>query len=64
MEIGRDTSLVSVQIYSRLSLSRSRGDPLKHFGTYQVSRIEENTYRTTNFHKRTCNLTSLVSNIC
>ena len=55
--------------YSRLSLSRSWRDPLKHFrdirtSTYQMFRIEENTNRTTKFHKWTCNLTPLVRNIC
>ena len=57
-------------IYSRLSLSRSRRDPLKHFeisirtSTYQICRIEENTNWTTEFHKWTYNLTPLVRNIC
>ena len=31
--------------------------------TYQICRIEENTYRTTKFHKWTCNLTPLVRNM-
>ena len=31
--------------------------------TYQICRIEENTNRTTKFHKWTCNLTPLVRNI-
>ena len=47
---------------SRLSLSRSRRDPLKHFE--MICRIEENAKTNIQFHKWTCNLTPLFRDIC
>ena len=60
-------------IYSRLSISRSRRAPLKHFVIsvlrhirFAELRIKTTTTtknQTTKFHKWTCNLTPLVRNI-
>ena len=54
-------------IQSTLAILKSKGpsETLQaiHTSTYQAFRIEENTNRTTKFHKRTCNLTPLVRNI-
>ena len=55
-------------IQSTLVISKSKGpsETLRDIrtSTYQICRIEENTYRTTKLHKWTCNLTPLVRNIC
>ena len=57
-----------IQVQSTLVISKSKGpsEILRdiHTSTYQMCRTEENTNRTTKFHKRTCNLTPLVENIC
>ena len=58
--------LIFLSIQSTLGISRLMG-PSKtlrdiHTSTYQIFRIEENTNRTTKFHKYICN--PLVSNIC
>ena len=55
-------------IHSRLSLSRNRRDPLKHFDTSILRHIRfvvlrKRTIWTTKFHKWLCNVTSLVINI-
>ena len=56
------------KVQSTLVISKSKGpsDILRDIrtSTYQMCRTEENTNRTTKFHKRTCNLTPLVENIC
>ena len=56
------------QIKSTLVISKSKGpaETLQDIrtSTYQMYRIEENTKRTTKFHKLACNLTPLVRNIC
>ena len=53
---------------STLVISKSKGpsETLRDIrtSTYQISRIEENSNRTTKFHKLTCNLTPFVRNIC
>ena len=55
-------------IQSTLVISKSKGpaETLRDIrtSTYQMCRIEENTKRTTKFHKWTCNLTPLIRNIC
>ena len=55
-------------IQSTLVISKLRGpsETLRDIrtSTYQMCKLEENTNRTTKFHKRTCNLTPLVSIIC
>ena len=55
-------------IQSTLVISKSKG-PSEIFrdirtSIYQMCRTEENTNRTTKFHKWTCNLTPLVRNLC
>ena len=55
------------ELQSTLVISKSKG-PSKTLrdictSTYQICRIEENTNRTTKFHKCLCNLTPLVRNI-
>ena len=54
-------------IQSTLVISKSKGpsETLRDIrtSTYQMYRIEENTNRTTKFHKLTCNLTPLVRNV-
>ena len=61
------SDIISNDIQSTLVISKSKGpfETLRDIrnSTYQMCRIEENTIRTTNFHKRTCNLSPLVSNI-
>ena len=56
------------QIQSTLVISESKGpsETLRDIrtSTYQICKIEENTNRTTKFHKSTCSLTPLVRNIC
>ena len=56
------------QVQSTLVISKSRrpSETLRDIrtSTYQRCRTEKNTNRTTKFHKRTCNLTPLVSNLC
>ena len=56
-----------LSIQSTLVISKSKGpaETLRDIrtSTYQMCRIEENTKRTTKFHKWTCNLTSLIRNI-
>ena len=53
---------------STLVISKSKGpsETLRDIRTltYQMYRIEENTNRTTKFHKLTYNLTPIVRNIC
>ena len=55
-------------VQSTLVISKSKGpaETLRDIrtSTYQMCRIEENTKRTTKFHKWTCNLTPLIRNIC
>ena len=56
-------------IQSTLVISKSKGpsETLRdiRISTFQMCRTEENTNRTTKFHKLTCNLTPLVvRNIC
>ena len=56
-------------MYSRLSLSRSRRDPLKHceisvLRHIRCAELRKIPKRTTKFHKCICNLTPLVRNIC
>ena len=55
-------------IQSTLVISKSKGpsEILRDIRTptYQMCRTEENTNRTTKFHKRTCNFIPLVENIC
>ena len=51
--------------YSRLSLSRSQRDPLKHFEIsilrlIRCAELRKIPIKTTKFHKGTCNLTPLV----
>ena len=48
------------------SKSKGRYESLQDIrtSTYQICRTKENTNWTTKFHKRTCNLTSLVGNVC
>ena len=57
----------SVQIQSTIVISKPKGpsETLRDIrtSTYQLCRIEENTNRTTKFHKWTCNLTPLVRNM-
>ena len=57
-----------IRIQSTPVISKSKGpsETLRDIrtSTYQMCRIEENTNRTTKFHKWTCNLTTLVRNIC
>ena len=62
------TPFLSLIIQSTLVISKSKG-PSEIFrdirtSTYQMCRTEENTNRTTKFHKRTCSFTPLVENIC
>ena len=56
------------KIQSTLVISKSKGpsEILRDIrtSTYQMCKTEENTNRTTKFHKWTCNLTPLVRNIC
>ena len=57
------------QIYSQLSLSQSRRDPLKHFEIpvlrhIRCAELRKIPIKPTKFHKLTCNLTPLVRNIC
>ena len=59
---------LSIPIQSTLVMSKSKGpsEILRDIrtSTYQMCRTKENTNRTTKFHKRTCNFTPLVENIC
>ena len=60
---------LTISNYSRLSLSRSRRDPLKHFKIsvlrdIRCAELRKIPNEQPNFHKWTCNLTSLIRNIC
>ena len=64
-------ALMCVYVYnvqSTLVISKSKGPsetlPDIRTSTYQICRTEKNTNRTTEFHKRTCNLTPLDRNVC
>ena len=60
--------LCNRKLQSTLVISKSNGpaETLRDIrtSTYQMCRTEENTKRTTKFHKWTCNLTPLIRNIC
>ena len=60
-------SFMKTKVQSTLVISKSKrpSETLRNVRTltYQMCRIEENTNRTTKFHKRTNNLTPLVRNI-
>ena len=69
-ELHTNTSSIKIRrkhLQSTLIISKSKG-PAKTLrdirtSTYQMCRIEENTKRTTKFHKWTCNLTPLIRTI-
>ena len=54
--------ILDVQLTLVISKSKGPSETLRDIRTltYQIYKIEENTNRTTKFHKRTCNLTPLV----
>ena len=60
----RQHCMIHLQLQSTLVISKSKGPfetlPDIRTSTYQICRIEENTKRTTKFHKWTCNLTPLL----
>ena len=62
----RGSRQVILQSTLVISKSKAPSETLRDIrtSTYKMCRIEENTNRTTKFHKRTCNLTLLVSHIC
>ena len=64
----RSFKLIENNIQSTLVISKSKGPSETlldiRTSTYQICRNEENTNRTTEFHKGTCNLTPLIRNIC
>ena len=58
---NRSTQIAHEEIQSTLVNSKSKGpsETLRDIrtSTYQICKIEQNTNRTTKFHKLTCNLT-------
>ena len=62
--VGPSSQIIGGGRQSTLVISKSKGpsEILRDIrtSTYQMCRTEENTSRTTKFHKRTCNLTPLV----
>ena len=64
----RDFLPTLLHVQSTLVILKSKGPAATlrdiRTSTYQICRIEDNTNRTTKFHKSTCNLTSLVRNMC
>ena len=60
-----DTTQTTIQSTLVISNLKGPSETLRAIrtSTYQIFRIEENTFRTTKFHERICNWTPLVTNI-